>query len=76
MKVEITRGVQWDGKTCEPGDVIEVKEFDANWLINRGKAVPYVPKAPVENRAVALEHSAQPKLTRRSWKKNSSSPAS
>jgi hypothetical protein len=75
MKVEITRGVEWDGKAREPGEVIDVKEFDANWLVSRGKAVPYVEKAPLENRAVALENSPQPKLTKRSWKKNSQSPA-
>lgn len=81
MKVTITSGIQWDNKHCEPGDVIDVKDSDAAWLIGRGKAKAYVPKpaelmpvAPVDepiiDRSVGLETSSEPKLTkRRSWKK-------
>lgn len=69
MKVEITNAVHWDGEHRDVGDVLDVKEFDANWLISRGKAVPYIERAPLDNRAIALENSPQPKLTKRSWKK-------
>jgi hypothetical protein len=81
MKVQITSGIQWDNKHCEPGDVIDVKDADAAWLIGRAKAKKYVeqsaqpiPTAPVDepiiDRSVGLETSSEPKLTkRRSWKK-------
>ncbi len=72
MKVEITSPVHWDGEHRDCGDVITVKDSDASWLISRGKAVPYAEKAPIENRAVALEDSAQPKLSKRTWKKSPS----
>lgn len=70
MKVEITHEVHWNGEHRDPGAVIEVKETDAQWLISRKKAIPYVEKVAVENRAVALPESAQPKLSKRSWKKS------
>lgn len=83
MKVKILRGIEWDGLARQPGDVVDVKEFDANWLVSRGKAEIADQNAitdnysrPIENRAVALENSAQPKLTKRTWKKNSTSLAS
>jgi hypothetical protein len=71
MKVEIISAVHWDGHHRESGDVIEVKEWDANWLISRKKAKPYDGTAPIINRVVALETSDQPKLTKRTWKKSS-----
>jgi hypothetical protein len=77
MKVEVTSGIQWDGHHRDPGDVIDVKEADAAWLIGRGKAKKYVePPMPVDepmiDRSVGLETSSEPKLTkRRSWKKQS-----
>ena len=71
MKVEIISAVHWDGHHRESGDVIEVKEWDANWLISRKKAKPYDGTAPIINREVALETSDQPKLTKRTWKKSS-----
>jgi hypothetical protein len=71
MKVEIIAAVHWDGHHRESGDVIEVKEWDANWLISRKKAKPYDGTAPIINRVVALETSDQPKLTKRTWKKSS-----
>jgi hypothetical protein len=71
MKVEIISAVHWDGHHRESGDVIEVKEWDANWLISRKKAKPYDGTAPIINRVVALETSEQPKLTKRTWKKSS-----
>ena len=73
MKVEIISAVHWDGHHRESGDVIEVKEWDANWLISRKKAKPYDGTAPIINRVVALETSEQPKLTKRTWKKSSAS---
>jgi hypothetical protein len=73
MKVEIISAVHWDGHHRESGDVIDVKEWDANWLISRKKAKPYDGTAPVINRVVALETSEQPKLTKRTWKKSSQS---
>jgi hypothetical protein len=60
MKVEIISAVHWDGHHRESGDVIEVKEWDANWLISRKKAKPYDGTAPIINRVVALETSEQP----------------
>ena len=71
MKVEIISAVHWDGHHRESGDVIEVKEWDANWLISRKKAKLYDGTAPIINRVVALETSDQPKLTKRTWKKSS-----
>jgi hypothetical protein len=71
MKVEIISAVHWDGHHRESGDVIEVKEWDANWLISRKKAKVYDGTAPIINRVVALETSDQPKLTKRTWKKSS-----
>ena len=71
MKVEIISAVHWDGHHRESGDVIEVKGWDANWLISRKKAKPYDGTAPIINRVVALETSDQPKLTKRTWKKSS-----
>lgn len=73
MKVEITNAVHWDGEHRDAGSVIDVKEWDANWLISRGKAKMYDGSAPVINRVVALETSEQPKLTKRTWKKSSAS---
>ncbi len=72
IKVEITRAVQWDGEHRDVGAVITVKEYDADWLISRGKAVPYVERGPLENRGIALENSPRPKLTKRTWKRSSS----
>jgi hypothetical protein len=77
MKVEVTSGIQWDGHHRDPGDVIDVKDSDAAWLIGRGKAKKYVePPMPADepmiDRSVGLETSSEPKLTkRRSWKKQS-----
>jgi hypothetical protein len=70
MKVEITNPVHWDGEHRDCGDIIDVKDSDADWLMSRGKAVPYAQKASVENRSVALEDSPQPKLSKRTWKKS------
>jgi hypothetical protein len=72
MKVEIKSAVHWNGEHRDAGDVITVKDSDASWLISRGKAVPYVETVPLENRAVMLENSPQPKLTKRTWKKKAS----
>lgn len=72
IKVELLAGVHWDGEHREMGDVIEVKEADANWLIGRRKAKVYTgDEAPVLNRAVAIETSDQPPLTKRTWKRRS-----
>lgn len=73
IKVEIIRAVHWNGEHWDVGAVLSVKEFDANWLISRGKAVVYVDRNSLENRSVALENSPQPKLTKRTWKRSSSS---
>lgn len=70
MKVEITRGIHWNGEHRDPGDVIEVSEADASWLFGRQKAKPYNDTAPVINRAVEIPTSDQPKLTKRTWKKS------
>lgn len=76
MKVRILRGIEWDGLPRKEGDVLDLKEWDANWLISRGKAVLAEETAvvdnysrPIENRAVALDNSAQPQLTKRTVKK-------
>lgn len=77
MQVEILSSVHWDGHHRDAGDVIDVKEWDANWLICRKKAKPYTGKNPVDdppmNRVVGLETSSEPKLTKRTWKKSSQS---
>jgi hypothetical protein len=76
IKVEITRGIHWNGEHRDPGDVIEVKESDASWLFGRGKAKPFDDRAPVVNRAVEIPTTEQPKLTKRTWKKSSESSQS
>jgi hypothetical protein len=72
IKVEILRAVHWNGEHREPGAIIEVNDADANWLMGQSKAKIYNGPAPIENnRAIEVETSEQPKLTRRSWKKSS-----
>jgi hypothetical protein len=71
MKVEVLSGIVWDGLHRDIGDVIEVKPQDASWLISRGRAKVADETAPAINRAVAVETSQQPKLTKRTWKKSS-----
>jgi len=55
MKVEITRGIVWDGQHCDPGQVVDMNRADAASLIARGRAKPYEPKI-VENRAVGVQN--------------------
>lgn len=55
MKVEITRGIVWDGHHCDPGKVIDMNRADAAALIARGRAKPYEPQV-TENRAVGVEN--------------------
>ena len=52
-QVEIMNAVHWDGHHRECGDVIQVKDSDADWLIARKKAKPYEGNsAPVVNRVI------------------------
>lgn len=72
-QVEIISAVHWDGHHRDCGDVIEVKDSDADWLIARKKAKPYAATmAPVVNRVIEVETSEAPKLTKRTWKKKDS----
>ena len=72
-QVEIMNAVHWDGHHRECGDVIEVKDSDADWLIARKKAKPYEGNsAPVVNRVIEVETSEAPKLTKRTWKRKDS----
>lgn len=72
-QVEIISAVHWDGHHRDCGDVIEVKDSDADWLIARKKAKPYTATmAPVVNRVIEVETSEAPKLTKRTWKKKDS----
>lgn len=73
QQVEIISPVHWDGHHRDCGDVIEVKDADAAWLIGRGKAKAYSGEvAPILNRVVEVETSEQPKLTKRTWKRKGS----
>jgi hypothetical protein len=72
-QVEIISAVHWDGHHRDCGDVIQVKESDADWLISRQKAKPYTATiAPVVNRVIEVETSEAPKLTKRTWKRKDS----
>jgi hypothetical protein len=71
MKVEIMSGIVWDGEHRDPGDIIDVKPMEANWLISRGRAKVADEIAETINRAVAIPTSEQPKLSKRTWKKSS-----
>lgn len=72
-QVEIISAVHWDGHHRECGDVIEVKDSDAEWLIARKKAKPYTATiAPVVNRVIEVDTSEAPKLTKRTWKRKES----
>jgi hypothetical protein len=72
-QVEIMNAVHWDGHHRECGDVIQVKDSDADWLIARKKAKPYEGNsAPVVNRVIEVETSDAPKLTKRTWKRKDS----
>jgi hypothetical protein len=72
-QVEIISAVHWDGHHRDCGDVIQVKESDADWLISRQKAKPYSGEtAPVVNRVIEVETSEAPKLTKRTWKRKDS----
>ena len=72
-QVEIMNAVHWDGHHRECGDVIQVKDSDADWLIARKKAKPYEGNsAPVVNRVIEVETSEAPKLTKRTWKRKDS----
>jgi hypothetical protein len=72
-QVEIISAVHWDGHHRECGDVIQVKESDADWLISRKKAKPYSGEtAPVANRVIEVDTSEAPKLTKRTWKRKDS----
>jgi hypothetical protein len=72
-QVEIISAVHWDGHHRDCGDVIQVKESDADWLISRKKAKPYSGEtAPVVNRVIEVETSESPKLTKRTWKRKDS----
>jgi hypothetical protein len=72
-QVEIMNAVHWDGHHRECGDVIQVKDSDADWLIGRKKAKLYSGEsAPVVNRVIEVETSEAPKLTKRTWKRKDS----
>lgn len=72
-QVEIISAVHWDGHHRDCGDVIEVKDTDADWLIARKKAKPYTATiAPIVNRVIEVETSDAPKLTKRTWKRKDS----
>lgn len=72
-QIEIISAVHWDGEHRAPGDVIQVKDSDADWLIARKKARPYDGNsAPVVNRVIEVETSEAPKLTKRTWKRKDS----
>ena len=70
MKVMLRSAVLWDKEHRDAGEVIEVNDSDASWLMSRGKAVPYAePVKPVKNRAEEIATSETPKTTKRTWKK-------
>lgn len=72
MKIEFTRGTVWSGQAYDAGQIIEVSDADANWLIHRGKAKAFVEtvKAPLTDRKADVEKTtSQPKSTKRFYKK-------
>lgn len=38
MKVELLKTLQVNGEHCKKGDVVEVSDFDGNYIVNRGYA--------------------------------------
>jgi len=77
MKVELLSSIQWDMQHRDAGEVLDISNNDAHWLISRGRAKPYAePEYPVENRSVALETSDAPKVYKRTYKKKSASSLS
>ncbi len=71
MKVRLTSSVVWTGDHREAGDVLDVSDVDAKWLISRGRAVTYVePQVIDTNRAIGVKKSEPETLTkRRSYKR-------
>jgi len=71
MKVRLTSSVVWTGDHREAGDVLDVDEVDAKWLISRGRAVTYEePQVIDTNRALGVKKSEPETLTkRRSYKR-------
>lgn len=73
MKVMLRSAILWDKEHRDAGEVIEVNDSDASWLMSRGKAVPYAePEKPVKNRAEEVATTETPKTTKRAWKKTKS----
>jgi len=72
MRVELVRGIVWNGSARDPGTVLEVSEVEGFTLIDRGKARLYKDLVfKTTNRSVGLENSdPEQKVTkRRSYKK-------
>lgn len=70
MKIELTRSIHWAGEHRDAGEVIEVSDSDASGLMANGKGRPYAePAKPVVNRAVELEVSDAPKISKRTYKR-------
>lgn len=71
MKVRLTSSVVWTGDHREAGDVLDVSDIDAHWLMSRGRAVKYEePQVIDTNRAIGVKKSEPETLTkRRSYKR-------
>ena len=69
MKVEVTAGIQWFDAHQSPGTILDLAPNDANWLINRGKAIPVNEDEPMTDRSVGLESSTVSAPKRRTKKK-------
>lgn len=68
MQIKVTSSIHWDGQHKGAGDVFEVSDNDAAWLIARGRALPYTEPAEIDrNRAIGVKKSSA-KVTKRSYK--------
>lgn len=77
MKVELNDAILWNGVHRDPGEVLDLDEFDAATLIARGRAKKYErivePEPVVKNRSVGLKTSdVEPKVTKRTYKRKTS----
>ena len=62
VEIEIKAHVMCAGQKCKPGDVLEVDETTARFMLNTKKAMPFVGKA-------TKPATRKPKTTTRSKKK-------
>lgn len=76
MKVQLTNGIRWNQQSHGVGDVIDVSDVDASWLLSRGKAIPFDEGTKTADRSVGLEKSDAAPVKKRAKKKVAKKAAS